>query len=155
VRPSVQNSTSGTTVDFTGIPSWVKRITVMMNGVSTGGTSTLIIQIGSTTFTTTGYVSRAGIINATPLLASTSATAGFVVSSYGANTDTITGYSVLVNITGNTWVYSGTAYVNAATSATVWSTGTVLTLGGVLDRVRLTTVSADTFDAGSVNILYE
>jgi len=155
VRGTSVATTSGTSVDFTGIPSWVKRVTVMFNGVSTGGTSTLIIQIGSTTFTTTGYVSRAGIINATPAMASASATAGFVVSSYGTNTDTVSGYSMLANITGNTWVYSGTAYASAATAATVWSTGLPLALGGVLDRVRITTVSGDTFDAGSVNILYE
>ena len=40
-------STSGTSIDFTGIPSWVKRITVMFNGVSTSGTSFKQIQIGS------------------------------------------------------------------------------------------------------------
>jgi hypothetical protein len=61
-----------------------------------------------------------------------------------------------VNISGNTWVYSGIYYISSATAATVWSAGNALALGGTLDRVRLTTVNGtDTFDAGSVNILYE
>ena len=155
VRPSVQNSTSGTAVDFTGIPSWVKRITVLLNGVSTGGTSALIIQIGSTTFTTSGYVSRAGLINSTPTIGTASATAGFVITTLGVNTETITGNCTFVNISGNNWVYSGIYYISGATPTTVWASGNALSLGGVLDRVRLTTVSGDTFDAGSVNILYE
>jgi hypothetical protein len=156
VRGTSVASTSGTSIDFTSIPSWVKRITFMLNGVSTSGLSTLIIQLGSTTFTTTGYVSRAGIVNAANAVASASATAGFIVSSIGVNTDTFSGYSVLVNIAGNTWVNAGTAYANSGTSATVFSSGVPLALGGVLDRIRFTTVNGtDTFDAGSVNILYE
>ena len=50
-------STSGTSIDFTGLPSWVKRITVIFNGVSLSGSSNLLIQLGtgSTTYTTSGY----------------------------------------------------------------------------------------------------
>ena len=50
-------STSGTSIDFTGIPSWAKRITVMFNGVSTNGTSQQLIQIGSGSVNATGYSS--------------------------------------------------------------------------------------------------
>ena len=48
-------STSGTAITFTGIPSTAKRITVMFNGVSTNGSSDLLLQIGSGSVTTTGY----------------------------------------------------------------------------------------------------
>ena len=33
VRSTAQNSTSGTSIDFTGIPAWVEKITVMFNGL--------------------------------------------------------------------------------------------------------------------------
>ena len=45
-RGTAVASTSGTSVDFTSIPSWVKRITVMFNGVSTSGTSNPLVQLG-------------------------------------------------------------------------------------------------------------
>ena len=47
-------STSGTSNDFTSIPSWVKRITVMFNGVSTNGTSPVQLQIGAGSVTAQG-----------------------------------------------------------------------------------------------------
>jgi hypothetical protein len=126
----------------------------MLNGVSTSGTSLLIVQIGSTTVTTTGYASRGGLINLTPALNSSTATAGFYVGYFGANTDAVSGAAVLVNITGNTWVNSGVSYTSGG--ANLMFSGAPLALGGVLDRVRLTTVNGtDTFDAGTVNILYE
>ena len=39
-------STSGTYIDFTSIPSWAKRIVILINGVSTSGSSPLLIQAG-------------------------------------------------------------------------------------------------------------
>ena len=156
VRGTAVATTSGTAVDFTSIPSWVKRITIVLSSVSTTGTSPFILQLGSTTFTTSGYLSRGGVINATPAIGSVSATAGFIITTPGVNTDTVQGNCTFVNISGNTWVYSGIYYISSATAATVWSAGNALALGGTLDRVRLTTVNGtDTFDAGSVNILYE
>jgi len=147
-------STSGTSIDFTSIPSWVKRITVMFNGVSTNGTSNLLLQIGSTTFTTSGYVSQAGTINGSGGIGSFSATTGFIIGVYSVNTDTLTGTFTLVNITGNTWVFSGIHYRTANVN-TGFSSGTAISLAGVLDRIRITSVTPDTFDAGSINILYE
>ena len=38
--------TTQTSVDFTSIPSWVKRVTVMLSGVSTNGTSYVQVQLG-------------------------------------------------------------------------------------------------------------
>jgi len=152
---TVQASTSGTSIAFTGIPSWVKRITMMFNGVSTSGTSNLLLQIGSTTFTTSGYISQAGTINNSGSVGSFSATTGFIVGVYSANTDTITGTATLVNVTGNTWVFSGIHYRNANGNAG-FSAGTAISLSGVLDRVNITTANGtDTFDAGSINIIYE
>jgi hypothetical protein len=144
-------STSGTAITFTGIPSWVKRITVMLSNVSTSGTSFLQAQIGSTTFTTSGYVSTSAYTG--PASGGTTATSGFLLETAHTAANSFTGSAVIVNITGNTWVYTSTM---ARNDGYVMLGGGVLALGGVLDRVRVTTVNGtDTFDAGSINILYE
>jgi hypothetical protein len=143
---------SGTSIDFTGIPSWVKRITVMFSGVSLNGSSNLLIQIGSGSVTTSGYVSSsATAVNASGSSGATS-TAGFI-SSAGSAANIIYGHMVITNITSNTWVeshYHGYAVAAASTG------GGTITLGGTLDRVRITTVNGtDAFDAGTINILWE
>jgi len=147
-------STSGTSIDFTSIPSWVKRITVMFNGVSTGSNSNFLIQIGSGSIVTTGYVSGAVTIQsgASSSAAVTSTTA-FVVATAGNAAYLWTGTVQLVNLTSNTWVECG-MLVNTTGDRSTNSGGT-LALGGALDRIRITSVTPDTFDAGSVNILYE
>jgi hypothetical protein len=143
-------STSGTSIDFTGIPSWVKRITLMLNGVSTNGSSFAIVQLGSTTFTTSGYVSSGGN-RAAEGYATNGLMAIYTNTSIG--TYTWSGHIVLTNITGNTWVSSFA--ISNGTYVPSWGGG-VGTASGVLDRIRITTVNGtDTFDAGSINILYE
>ena len=145
-------STSGTSIDFTGIPSWAKRVTVMFNGVSTNGTSNTLIQIGSGSVTTTGYTAvsvrtyAANSIN--------TSTAGFIYG-FDAAAFSIYGNVIFTNISGNSWVGNGTLGSVASTAMTIQMGGGI-TLGGVLDRVRITTVNGtDTFDAGSINIMYE
>jgi hypothetical protein len=143
-------STSGTSIDFTGIPSWVKRITVIFSGTSTSGTSALLIQIGSTTYTTSGYISASATQSGT----GTGSTAGFLVAGTVAAGDTFYGNAIINNITGNAWVETSVCNINASGGLRHSSGG--VTLGGVLDRVRVTTANGtDTFDAGSINILYE
>lgn len=146
-------STSGTSIDFTSIPSWVKRITVMFNGVSTTPGNNLLIQLGtgSTSYTTTGYVST-GIITTTSAVGGGSSTAGFFINK-DSGTYVVSGHMILTNISGNIWISSHVGKV--VTTATVNGGGNV-TLGAVLTAVRITTVpGTDTFNAGSINILYE
>jgi hypothetical protein len=149
-------STSGTSIDFTSIPSWVKRITVMFNGVSTSGTSFVIVQVGSSSFSTSGYASTSGWINDVGSVTLTAQSAGFAI--YG-NTQPYTrnGIMTLALVSANTWVSSHA--IGGAYSGTFYSAnggGVSPALAGALDRVRITTVNGtDTFDAGSINILYE
>ena len=147
-------STSGTSIDFTGIPSWVKRITVMFQGVSTNGSSNIQIQIGdSGGVENTGYVGIMMVSGGTSTI-DTSITSGFGIRANDAGW-IINGLTNISNISGNTYVVSGTI------AATGIGTGTFITSGSkslsaTLDRVRITTVNGtDTFDAGSINILYE
>ena len=148
-------STTGTSIDFTGIPTWVKRITVIFNGVSTSGTSNYLVQIGAGSVTSTGYLgaslaSQAGASSA----AGGTGTSGFVVADAVAAAYIYNGSLLIQNISGNIWIQSGTLVANTAARASV--SGGNVTLSGTLDRVRITTQNGtDTFDAGSINILYE
>jgi hypothetical protein len=146
-------SASGTSVDFTGIPSWVKRITVMLSGVSTSGTSSLLIQLGdSGGIENTGYLSTSITDDTGGGSLGTNSTAGFV---YYQDQASYLGYGIvtIVLVNGTTWVASHTGRM---TTTNVVTGGGGKTLSDTLDRVRITTVNGtDTFDAGTINILYE
>ncbi len=148
-------STSGTSIDFTSIPSWVKRITVMFNGVSTNGTSNIQIQVGSGSITTSGYLGSASIANNANQTVAATFTTGLPVVVGGAAATVTYGAVQICLISGNTWV--ATTSVGRSDSAVAGcGGGTSPALSGTLDRVRITTVNGtDTFDAGSINILYE
>jgi hypothetical protein len=151
-------TTSGTVASFTSIPSWVKRITVMFNGVSTSGSSLVQVQIGSGSYTTTGYSSFSCYAGSTNSVTSNTATTGFLIDAQSGGAGWVRyGNFVLTNITGNTWVASSTLGLNNGGGFYYSLTsGGSLALSGVLDRIQVTTVNGtDTFDAGSVNILYE
>jgi hypothetical protein len=149
-------STSGTSIDFTSIPSWVKRVTVMWNGVSVSGTSSPLIQLGdSGGIENTGYASvSTGSVSGAATVSSTS-TAGYIVTS-GNATNALYGSVVLTTISSNLWVISGVLGTSASgTNVTTQITG-AKTISDTLTSVRITTVNGtDTFDAGSINILYE
>ena len=147
-------STSGTSIDFTGIPSWVKRVTVVLAGVSTNGTSNApILQLGSSSgVETSGYTGTGSFIGSSTAGASYSSS--FILN-FGVNAATVTsGVAVLCKLTGNQWALAWNgAYENTAFA--LCGSGQK-TLSGTLDRVRITTVTGtNTFDAGSINILYE
>ena len=147
-------STSGTSIDFTSIPSWVKRITVMFNGVSTNGTSFVQVQLGAGSVTTTGYSSVAAVCSNAASPAVASSTSGFSICSDGSASYTRYGSLQLFNVSGNIWAANGVGGTTVAER--FWTVGGSISLSGTLDRVRITTVSGtDTFDAGTINILYE
>jgi hypothetical protein len=146
---TAQASTSGTSIDFTGIPSWVKRITVMFNTVSTNGSSPYLVQIGAGSVTTSGY-------NGSSAYGTTATTysAGFIISSAHTSSTLQSGIVTLALLGSNTWAEN--AVIGLSNASTPTYGGGVLALGGTLDRVRITTAGGtDTFDFGSINILYE
>ena len=146
---------TGTSVDFTSIPAWVKRITVMFAGVSTNGTNFIDIQIGdSGGIETTGYTgAQTNIIGG--------GTGGNNYSGdafelrYNGTVYALSGHFVLtlLNSATNLWVGSGVHGIDSGLAATCFSAGQK-TLSGVLDRLRIS-AGGDTFDAGSINIMYE
>lgn len=153
---SSSQTVSSTTItnvgfDFTGIPAWVKRITVMLNRVSTSGTSNYRIQIGTSGgVESSGYSGTHGqTLAAAPNSASFSAGFEFLAVAAEDRSGAIT----LSSMTGNSWIAQGC--LGSSNGRAIYLGG-VKSLSGVLDRIRLTTVNGtDTFDAGSVNILYE
>lgn len=142
-----QATTSGTSIDFTSIPSGTKMIIVNLNGVSTSGTSIALVQLGDS-----GGVENTGYSGST---ANTLYTDGArLYTTWAASTiahGTIT--IVLINSSTKTWAITGVlGYSNAGLSNNL---GYTKSLSADLDRIRLTTVGGtDTFDAGEINILY-
>jgi len=145
---------SGTSIDFTGIPSWVKKITVMIDSVSTNGASIPQIQIGSVAIQTSGYAGVGATCLSGNVPLNINSTTGFMIGADGNATYIRQGIATLVNISGNKWCFS---YLGGMSHASYFLLGSgVATLSGELDRIRITTVNGtDTFDAGTINILYE
>jgi hypothetical protein len=146
-------STSGTSVDFTGIPSWAKRITVMFSGVSTNGTSDILVRLGTSIgVVTTGYVSTSTGVNQANLTGGGNSTAGFLIR-FDSAAFILSGHMLITNISSNAWISSHT--LKRATDQMCFGGGDV-SLAAALTQIRVTTVNGtDTFDAGSVNILFE
>jgi len=149
---TAQATTSGTSINFTGIPTWAKKITVMFNGVSLNASAHVLIQIGLSAVETTGYVSGSGLMGNGSASTVNASTAGFIISS-GSASNVITGSAILNTLGSNVWVSQSTFYSNNTSTG---AGGGAKTTSGVIDRLRITTSNGtDTFDAGSVNILIE
>jgi len=150
---TVQNSTSGTSIDFTSIPSWVKKITVIVSGISINGTSPIIVQLGdSGGFETSGYTGGGFEIKGTP--AGVNSTTGILLAPAPIATNIMHGILTLVNLTSNTWVSTWVGNLSEAEQGLISCDTKSLT--GTLDSIRLTTAGGvNTFDAGQVNIMYE
>jgi hypothetical protein len=145
---------SGTAVDFTGIPSWVKRITVMFSEMSVSGTSIPLVRLGTSSgVEATGYLASSGVIISGT--GDTTNTTGFPIFMNQAAAR-LSGSIIfsLLNSSTNTWV--GQGVVGSTTTQACIMTGGTKSLSAVIDRVRITTANGtDTFDSGTINILYE
>ena len=147
-------STSGTSIDFTGIPSWVKRITLMLYGVQKSTASQILLQLG-----TSGGIVSSGYAAGTSVYAGSSggnvgSTAGIPIDLAGSG-DIAYGKIEFTTLGSNIWVATG-IFSPTGASSILWFCAGAVTLGGSLTTVRVTTISGSaTFSAGSINILYE
>lgn len=149
------NTNSGATIyTFTGIPAGVKKITFMLDSVSTNGTSPIQLQLGAGSLVTTGYFALCEVTSTTAQ--SISSTTGFPITYPTSDTELAYGSVTICLLTGTTWVESGvTMRLSAYPYGTYQSAGKV-PVGGVLDRIAITTINGtDTFDGGTINILLE
>jgi hypothetical protein len=151
-RGTAVASTSGTSIEFTALPSWVKRITVMFQGVSTSGTNFLIVQLGTgatPTYTTSGYLGASNSNNSV-----VNQTTGLPVIGAPTAANVCHGLMTITNITGNSWCSAASTSLSN-TAANGGGAGSIA-LAAQLTALRITSVgNTDTFDAGSINILYE
>jgi hypothetical protein len=151
VLATSQASTSGTSIDFTGLPSWVKRITVMFAEVSTTGSSNIQIQLGTTGgFVTTSYLGSSWSANSSNVTNST----GFLIVASNGSAARYNG-SATISLAGSDLWVSQSIVSRSDTASTSLGSGS-RALSGTLTQLRITTVNGtDTFDEGSINIMYE
>ena len=152
VSSSPVATTSGATVDLsTSVPTWAKRLTLLFNGVSTSGSNPVLVQIGdSGGFATTGYLGAGSSIGGSA--ATSNYTTGFGL--FVAAASRVQHGSVtlsLADASTNTWVASGVT--GCSDAATMQLVAGSKALSAALDRVRVLT--ADTFDAGSITLVWE
>ena len=159
ISPASTGTVSGTITivgaEFRNIPSGVERITVMFNGFSTSGTSNIIVQLGAGSIEATSYSGSATSTSGTAATSSSLLNStGFLLAFDTSNTVVRSGIMTIVLLASNTWV-SATTIARTDAAGSSYGAGSK-TLSGTLDRVRVTTVNGtDTFDAGSINILFE
>jgi hypothetical protein len=155
---TVRSTASGTSIDFTGIPSWVRRVSLMLNGVSQSVAQDILVQLGvGTTPTTSGYASGQSVLAYTGGGTTiTTSSAGIPILN-SLPTYVISGRLVIERFDplSNTWLASGLFTTTAGAIGSIISTG-IISLSGALGMVRLTTAAGTaTFDLGSINIMYE
>lgn len=158
IAATVVDATNGgannlTSLSFTSIPSWVKRITLSVSGLSYNATANPIVRLGvGGSSVTSGYIGSGITIDTDPNR--TGYTTGFAFKSSGGASDSIHGVYIITKLTGNTWVasFSGVDY---GTNVGLQGAGTIA-LGGTLDSLFITTTAGTaTFDSGNLNIMYE
>lgn len=153
VLETAKSNNGSTNVEFTGIPSWAKRIRLTILTMSTNGTSVPQLQVGSGSYSTGGYAGQAW---AGASSASGVATTGVYLQTANDASWTLNGIATLQLISNNQWIVDGTLMFSSATSVGYQFAGYTPALSGPLDRIRIITVnSTDTFDSGAFNILYE
>jgi hypothetical protein len=147
---TAQASTSGSSIDFTSIPAGTKKIIINFVGVSTNGTAPIYVQLGdSGGLETTGYTAAAVSVAASAGFSSYST--GFGIRSASAS-NLFHGQMILSleNSSSFTWTSSHNLIVSGLA---VFTGSGSKSLSAELDRVSV--VTADTFDAGEINISYE
>jgi hypothetical protein len=154
VLGTVQNSTSGTAIAFTGIPSRAKKVTLIFNGVSTSADAHILVQLGvGSAPTTSGYANGYSVLS-TPFDGNSYSTASSTgVPVFNQTAFTSTGQIVFTNTTGNTWVASG-SFVTSTGIGGHFTSGGSIALSGAIGMIRAT-VGTGTFDLGSMNVLIE
>jgi hypothetical protein len=142
---------SGASIDFTGIPSWVRRVTIVLDVVSqnTATSPALLFQLGTSGgIVSTGYLA----LGSTNGGSNTLSTTGFTLRGPSGANALFSGIFTFVSFGSNTWIH--TSY-NVDTTNTQYSAGGgKLALGGTLDRVRIV-ANGGSFNGGNINILWE
>lgn len=152
VQLTAYNTGSGTAFPYTGIPSWVKRITIPFAGVSLSGTDDIMIQLGTSGgLVSTGYVSSSEGITSGPAVGVSQRTDSFVLRSNLA-TNILSGVAIIEKLSGNVWTFS---FVGKSATGVCTIAGGDVDLGGQLTQLTITRTGTNTFDGGSLNVNLE
>lgn len=154
ISPSSSVSASGIAVDFTDIPPWANRITVMLFGVSTNGAHPILIQLGAGGLVSSSYVSQTATVQSTGSGAGYSGI-GFLIEDSGGAVFARYGTATLTRHAENRWIMQSMTAVDLHSVPRVSMAAGAVNLPGSLDTVRITNVATDTFDAGLINISWE
>jgi len=147
-------TTSGTSIDFTGIPAGVKRVTVNFDNVSLSATAAILIQLGdSGGVKTTAYEGNSQTLSS--ITTTTSYASGFGLNTGGNAGNRHHGVVTLSLVNAATFVWASVGCVTLGNNTISAATAGIVTLSAVINRVRITSTSTDTFDLGSVNISWE
>jgi len=147
-----KKTATSTAVDFTGIASTVKRITIMFDQVSLSGTDEIEVQLGDAGgFETTGYV---GSVNRAAASA-TAFSSGFQITINGVAADVQVGVLVLTlfDSTNNIWVGQSEIGEGGGQQPNHGAGRKALT--ATLTQIRIKPTGANSFDAGEINLMVE
>ena len=145
---------TGTAYNVTGIPAGVRCVSILFEGVSTGGTSPILVQLGdSGGIETSGYVAESAHLTNGSVPGLQSSTAGFPVFSHAASHSLSGILDLRLKDAANfTWVSSHSCRVLTTIAVTG---GGVKSLSAELTQLRITTVGgSDSFDAGTIALQY-
>lgn len=147
---------SGSSVDFTGIPATARRVTLMINGLSTNGTTVPLIQIGDA-----GGIESSGYLGGTIVVAGTSSSAGNHTAGVGLSSSswaaaiTLGGAVIFSLMDSDTNLWSVMGSLGRIEGPGAHTLGYTKALSETLTQLRLTTNSANVFDAGTASISWE
>lgn len=156
---AAQAAASTTVVEFTGLPSTVKQITITFSNVGTNGTSRFGVQLGNSAGT---YYTNSGHNGAVTRLGSSGSTAvghntSFLLIENNASSFLWSGVARLTAIATNLWAFEANMAAEGSSTANCVAAGNVSTsLIGQVERLRILTVNGtDIFDFGIINIMYQ
>lgn len=158
---TAQATTSGTSpIEFTDVPTGVKKITIIFDDVGTDTTNTNVnVQLStSASYVTTGYVSSSTRLRDGATAQTASITEGFIIGAFDNTSKALTGHAVLHNVSGNRWILSGVcSSTEPGDQNRAYNFGGFLDLGGTIDKlqVRGHTSTLPNWDSGQINVMYE
>lgn len=148
-------SNSGSVIEFKNIPSWAKRITLSLAGVSTNANFAPFVQLGTgdtPTYAASDYKVESVMITASSATSGTVPGYGVLLHQHATASAVYHGTVELVKVSGSTWVIRADGY--ESNSATINIAAGSIALWSALTAVRVCLASGS-FDAGTINILYE
>lgn len=146
---------AGVAVDVVGLPSWIKRMTVLIDGVSVSSSSTLMLRLGSAGGVESSNYNGRGIYINSGGAGDHDLSTGVHFYGTGAAVAKNYGKCVFTKHGGNIWTFEGAMGAETGDARDSFVVGSK-SLAGVLDRVRITTLDGTSvFDAGTINVMYE